>query len=371
MKLFFIFLLFISVLEAKEFIKVRLFYSHNIKEIEFVPISSGFYLISGSETKKINKKIRVTVKNNLLKIDGKDYLINEKFLIKNNLSHYSKFSLKTEKFSRTYEGELEIFFSNGYIECYLYTNPLYYITSVIASETNATDKIEFKKALALILKNNLDYAIKNNNHINFDFCDNTHCQLFLGDEKITKSDIEAVRYIFDKKVVIENSKGYLYYSGCCGGYTLNPDAIWNANNTTGTNFISVSCDYCKEHKFYNWKNIVPSNKICSLLNFNDKKIENIINEDLFINIITSTDRVRVNKDKLRILYGRKYGWNTILSNKYNFELKKDNIIITGKGFGHNVGLCIEGAKTLAKRGKKYNEILFYYFPYINIYENKN
>jgi stage II sporulation protein D len=45
---------------------------------------------------------------------------------------------------------------------------------------------------------------------------------------------------------------------------------------------------------------------------------------------------------------------------------ENNIIITGKGNGHGVGLCQWGAIGQSKKGKDYKEILNHYFPGTNI-----
>jgi stage II sporulation protein D len=40
------------------------------------------------------------------------------------------------------------------------------------------------------------------------------------------------------------------------------------------------------------------------------------------------------------------------------------VILYGKGFGHGVGLCQEGAMKMAKLGYSYDQIAKYYFPNI-------
>jgi stage II sporulation protein D len=41
---------------------------------------------------------------------------------------------------------------------------------------------------------------------------------------------------------------------------------------------------------------------------------------------------------------------------------KDQWVLRGRGFGHGVGLCQWGAKTLGEQGKKAREILKFYYP---------
>ena len=64
------------------------------------------------------------------------------------------------------------------------------------------------------------------------------------------------------------------------------------------------------------------------------------------------------KSRLRQITGR----NKIPSNYYSIEEKGDKVQISGKGYGHGVGMCQFGVLELAKRGYNYKQILKYYFP---------
>ena len=45
-----------------------------------------------------------------------------------------------------------------------------------------------------------------------------------------------------------------------------------------------------------------------------------------------------------------------------FEMKNNWVFLSGRGWGHGVGMCQCGAEGMARRGKKANEILSYYYP---------
>ena len=38
------------------------------------------------------------------------------------------------------------------------------------------------------------------------------------------------------------------------------------------------------------------------------------------------------------------------------------MVLDGRGFGHGVGLCQEGAMKMARLGYSYDQIIGYYFP---------
>jgi stage II sporulation protein D len=53
-------------------------------------------------------------------------------------------------------------------------------------------------------------------------------------------------------------------------------------------------------------------------------------------------------------------------------LKEGNtIILKGRGYGHGVGLCQEGAMVMAAKGFKFSEIITFYYTDVIITDIKN
>ncbi len=67
-------------------------------------------------------------------------------------------------------------------------------------------------------------------------------------------------------------------------------------------------------------------------------------------------------DKFRLKINRMLGWNTLASNEFDIKSGGDGLLFTGRGRGHLVGLCQQQAKTLAKQGWHYSEILKLFYP---------
>jgi stage II sporulation protein D len=40
----------------------------------------------------------------------------------------------------------------------------------------------------------------------------------------------------------------------------------------------------------------------------------------------------------------------------------EEMVLHGRGFGHGVGLCQEGAMNMAKKGYSFDQILLFYYP---------
>ncbi|MCE1230194.1 MAG: hypothetical protein LWX11_11995, partial [Firmicutes bacterium] len=68
-------------------------------------------------------------------------------------------------------------------------------------------------------------------------------------------------------------------------------------------------------------------------------------------------------ESLRLAAGRAFGWTTWPSNACEGTLQPDGSLhLQGHGWGHNVGLCLAGARFQAQRGMKAEEILGQAFP---------
>ena len=53
---------------------------------------------------------------------------------------------------------------------------------------------------------------------------------------------------------------------------------------------------------------------------------------------------------------------SLKSTYFNCFETKDYVFLKGKGFGHGVGLCQEGAIEMAKHNYTFSEIIRYYYP---------
>src|SRR5690606_24628586 len=51
---------------------------------------------------------------------------------------------------------------------------------------------------------------------------------------------------------------------------------------------------------------------------------------------------------------------------FSTSLVGDEIVIKGRGFGHGVGLCQEGAMNMARAGYSYEQIALFYFCNVSI-----
>ena len=80
-----------------------------------------------------------------------------------------------------------------------------------------------------------------------------------------------------------------------------------------------------------------------------EKVE--IKDDAAVSVILTA------KDFRQIL-----GPNEMRSTKFDCSIRWNKLMLNGSGWGHGVGMCQWGAYGMARKGKKAEEILQYYYP---------
>ena len=56
------------------------------------------------------------------------------------------------------------------------------------------------------------------------------------------------------------------------------------------------------------------------------------------------------------------GPNDVMSTNFDVSIRWGSLVLDGLGWGHGVGMCQWGAYGQARKGKKVDEILQYYYP---------
>lgn len=74
-------------------------------------------------------------------------------------------------------------------------------------------------------------------------------------------------------------------------------------------------------------------------------------------------KVTVSGPALRLALGSEQMRSTLLT---GFSIKNGNLIVTGKGYGHGVGMSQWGARALAEQGKKAEDIINYFFKDVKV-----
>lgn len=314
-----------------------------------------------------------------------------------------------------------------------------YLTSVISSEMSANSSIELLKAHSIVSRGWLlaqqekknkkavneiigeDEIIRwydREDHTNYDFCADDHCQRYQGVTKIINDN--AVNAIASTRGLVLKYKDTICdtrYSKCCGGITEVFENVWenvshpylgsmldykfrfdddrieiqkenfadhwiNSTpqafcNTTDERILSsvlVNFDH-STNDFFRWKVEYTQDEIADLI-----KTKSGIDFGNIIDLIpiergpsTRIIKLQIVGTKKTITIGKELEIRKILSKTHlyssAFVIEKGKIIkripqkfiLHGAGWGHGVGFCQIGAAVMGELGYGFDEILMHYF----------
>lgn len=239
-----------------------------------------------------------------------------------------------------------------------------YLAGVIESEGGPGKDIEYYKVQALMSRTYTLKYLSRHEKEGFNMCDRIHCQAYHHMLKYTPLIDSAVRQT-DGLVMMDKDDKLLdaYFHANCGGQTCEPEVVWNKSVPYLTSFKDTFCIYTKQATWekrvsqYKWQKFLVS------------KYNYPFTDSLSGNMIFIFDQPQ------RLAFYQSPALGIPLRDiREEFNLKStffscypegNDVIIKGRGFGHGVGLCQEGAMKMAKYGYNYLQIAEYYFP--NVY----
>ncbi|HYU99945.1 MAG TPA: SpoIID/LytB domain-containing protein [Pyrinomonadaceae bacterium] len=252
-----------------------------------------------------------------------------------------------------------------------------YVRGVVAAEGSMETEPDALKALAIAVRT---YALKNlGRHARdgYDFCNSTHC------ERYRSVDLESGGYVSPLILeAVEATQGEIlrdqnneladsYFSASCGGATANMTTLWGGSSPPYLR--GVRDEYCESEAHASWTDTISQTQLLKALQTDPRTNvgERLLNVSVLrtdasgraeLIALEGNRRVTIKGWDFKIIVGRALGWNLLKSSHFEITRSGSNFIFRGRGFGHGLGLCQEGAHVMAERGANYRQILTKYFP---------
>ena len=349
--------------------RISIFTESNIKSMTFQPGSGTYFLMNDTGFVRklvpadlitvnlgISNKLDVKLNNVYLFSSLKVYLFHEKS--ENN----AKLKPITPAIKeRSYEGDFELTNKSSKVQVINLIDIDQYLEGVVESESGTGQNLEYYKAQTVISRT---YALKyKNKHAadGFNLCDRVHCQAYLH-RRLNAAVIDsAVRQT--KNLVMLDEKNNLYatyFHANCGGQTCQPDYVWNE---TLPGFDSFKDTFCIRTRQATWEKKIPVNEWKAfMVNKYDFPIwDSLSNYQLY-----NFQQLERHAFFIHPFYGI-----PLRDLREAFQLKStffscsqegEFVVLKGRGFGHGVGLCQEGAMNMSRKGFDYQQILLFYYP---------
>jgi stage II sporulation protein D len=153
------------------------------------------------------------------------------------------------------------------------------------------------------------------------------------------------------------------YSSCCGGVI--PAKMKYPEADLPYLKRNKKCIYCAKSPNYKWqKNLDLKEQKSKFHKLGKIKSVKILKKDSAGVVLGC--QISGQKSKINLKGNELRNWLNLKSSAFELNYANDILHISGRGFGHFLGLCQWGAKFMAEKGYSYQNILKFYYPGIRI-----
>ncbi|MGB8490531.1 MAG: SpoIID/LytB domain-containing protein [Bacteroidales bacterium] len=268
--------------------------------------------------------------------------------------------------SRLYSGDLECLPDLGKLVLINTCDIEEYVAGVVMAEGGSGRNIEYLKSQALLVRSYL-YKYSGRHRLDrYNLCDNTHCQVFNGvvtDKLVLMAALSTKGLVvLDRDSVLINSA----FHSNCGGETSVSEDVW----ISGGNYLKKVIDpYCGAMTNAHWTKTLPLAQWKAYLIKSGYTPEG--DDPEVYNFSQPTRLSEYRAGAFSLPFTKIRNDLNLRSSFFSVVVHHDSVALNGRGYGHGVGLCQEGAMIMASKGFKYNQIINFYFSDVIITDVKN
>lgn len=377
----FVFLLslksFKTIAQEKSFdeqISVRIFEQTKINSVLIAPQKGNYQLIAdGNKIMELNETsvIKATLTNDVIELKAFENDLG-KYKTVNLVSSDEEKSLKIkllnpDRKARFYDDDLQIsIIENEGLKLINTTFIDNYIAGVSEAEAGKSAGIEFYKVQSVLARTYALAHLYKHQPEGFNLCDQVHCQAFHG--KSTQTHILDAVHSTRGEIVVDKDLQLITaaFHSNSGGQTANSEDVWGASTTYLKSVIDTFS--LKMPNAY-WQKKMP---VDDWLNYLKSKYKFPINKteakDLALHFKQESRKVNLEFENIKVPLKNIRSDLKLKSTFFSVELSEygNSVTLNGRGFGHGIGMCQEGAIYMTKSGYKYKQVLNFYYQNIHI-----
>lgn len=231
-----------------------------------------------------------------------------------------------------------------------------YIAGTVRTEGGPGRHSEFIKTQAIITRTYLYRYFDRHSRDGYNVCDNTHCQAFHGitaDAAIHRATAQTGGMVItgaDSALIIS-----AFHSNC-GGTTARSEDVWVSHVPY---LRSVSDPWCTSSRNAVWERRFT---LAQWVGYLQREGYGGQTADAHVFDFSPHERaVKYTAAGFSIPCETMRQHLRLRSAYFTVETTHDTVILKGRGYGHGVGLCQEGAMQMAAAGKQAGEIISFYY----------
>ena len=196
-------------------------------------------------------------------------------------------------------------------------------------------------------------------------------QVYNGTSKINARIIEAVTSTRGEVLKYKGKLITAFFHACCGGHTASAKSAWGEDVTKP--LYGVADPFCSPSNHYRWEVYVPAADLLKFIQTRGSTALKIKGVRVYkkdrsgrastLRFTTDRGATDVPVTELRKHLGNYEFRSTFIT---RISPVNGGYEFGGRGWGHGVGMCQEGAKYMAMKGRPYKKILRHYYPGVSI-----
>lgn len=265
-----------------------------------------------------------------------------------------------------YAGDLNCFPDMGTILVINTIDIEKYISGVVVAEGGSGKNIEYFKTQAVIARTYMYKYFDKHLADRYNVCDNTHCQSFNGisyDTLLNRAALETHGLvILDKDSTLIISA----FHSNCGGETSSSEDVWLTSQPYLRNVVDP---YCITSRNARWERSISLTEWVDYIKksgytgkTDDPKVFNFVQNSRQTDYRTGSFTLPLRTIRTDM---------NLRSTFFSVVAEGDSVTLKGRGYGHGVGLCQEGAMAMASAGFSYKKIIDFYYFGVMISDIKN
>ena len=240
-----------------------------------------------------------------------------------------------------------------------------YVKGVVPAEVSSTWHPEMLKAQAVAARTYALYQQMLSATREYDVAATVQDQVYRGKQGVDAGILRAVEETRGLVVTYQDAPIYAAFSSTAAGLTEDAMTVWSKEYPY---LKGVECPFDLMSPYYQWKS---SFKI-------DALEQNLRQQGFSVGTIATMTPLSLSRGgrvaTLRILHSggelilrgeelrKAVGYTIVPSTQFAIESIGQDVVLSGFGAGHAVGMCQWGAKELAELGYPFSTILRYYYP---------
>lgn len=266
---------------------------------------------------------------------------------------------------RTYQNNLSFSVSEEHIRIINEVILDNYIAGVTEAEAGSRSTPEFYKVQAILART---FALAHiNKHVTegFSLCDQVHCQAYYGKPRdvIIYNAIEATK----GKVVVDDNLNLIIaaFHSNSGGQTANSEDVWGSK----TSYLrSIVDSFSIKMPNFKWeRRMLTEDWLAYLKLKHNYPTESSEAKEAALNFKQDNRKVYLECSNSKVPLKNIRNDLQLKSTFFSISrLNNDSVIFRGKGYGHGLGMCQEGAMKMSRMGYSYTDILNFYYQNIQL-----